>query len=210
MSRYDKKHIRSLQVNCMGLFDKLKRSDPKVKYYEELDGLLRQKNYNKALELQEKYFDNENPKDWYTKGIILEKLQKEKQALACYMKTTQLDSTHSEAWFKLGLSHFSEGDFKAASDAFAKTPIIDKPIHYTKWNPVAEFYYMMSLYMQYLDSHDKLLRHKVSREIAKLRPIIEYNEDSEDKFLAFCSKNFKDIVKNLQPYGKVDFTEQEI
>ena len=198
MSRYDKKHIRLLQVNYMGLFDKLKRSDPKVKYHEELEELLRQKNYNKALELQEKYFDNENPKDWYTKGIILENLQKKKQAVACYLKTTQLDNTHAEAWFKLGLSYFSEGDFKGAADAFAKTPISDTSIHHTKWNPVAEFYYMMSLYMQYLDSHDKLLRHKVSREIAKLRPIIEYNEDSEDKFLAFCSKNFKDIVKNLQ------------
>ncbi len=137
-------------------------------------------------------------------------MQKTKQALDCYSKTTQLDDTHAEAWFKIGLSHFSEGDFKGASEAFAKTPILDKPIHHTKWNPVSEFYYMMSLYMQYLDSHDKLMRHKVSREIAKLRPIIECKEDSEDKFLTFCSKNFKDIVKNLQPYGPVDFTKQEI
>lgn len=211
MLRSDKKHIRLVHIkNYMGLFDKLKRTDPKVKNSEELDELLRQKNYNKALELQERFFDKENPNDWYTKGIILENLQKTKHAIECYSKTIQLDDSYSEAWFKLGLFRFNEGDFKRASEAFAKTPILDKPIHYTKWNPVAGFYYMMSLYMQYLDSHDKLLRHKVSREITKLRPIIEFKEDSEDKFLAFCSKNFKDIVKNLQPYGSVDFTKQEI
>ncbi len=211
MLKHDKRHIRLLQIeNYMGLLDKLKKTQPKKKYSQEIDELLQQKKYSQALELQDSYFDNENPKDWYTKGMILENLQKTKQALACYTKTIQLDDNYAEAWFKLGLSYFSEGNFKGASEAFAKTPILDKPIHYTKWNPVSEFYYMMSLYMQYLDSHDKLLRHKVSREIAKIRSIIEFNEDSEDKFLAFCSKNFKDIVKNLQPYGPVDFTKQEI
>jgi len=209
MLRHNKRH-NILQIeNYMGLFDKLKRSEIKEKL-PSVDELIRQKNYNNALELQDKYFDKEKPRDWYTKGIILENLQKPKQAVEYFSKAAQLDDGFSEAWFKVGLSYFSEGDFKGASEAFAKTPILDKPIHHTKWNPVAEFYYMMSLYMQYLDSHDKLLRHKVSREIAKLRPVIEYTEDSEDKFLAFCSKNFKDIVKNLQPYGVVDFTEQEI
>jgi len=209
MQRHDKKHIRLLQIgNYMGLFDKLKRSESKEQHLS-IDDLIQQKNYKKALELQEEHFDEENPRDWYAKGIILENLQEPKQAATCYSKTTQLDDNFSEAWFKLGLSYFSEGDFKGASEAFAKTPISDKPIHHTRWNPVAEFYYMMSLYMLYLDSHDKLLRHKVSREIAKIRPVIEFNENSEDKFLAFCSKNFKDIVKNLQPYGAVDFAKQE-
>ena len=197
--RYDKKHIQLLQINnYMRLFDKLKRTDPKEKNAKEVEELLQQKNFEEALSVQDIYFDKQSAKDWHTKAIILENLQKTKQALACYSKAVQLDDSYSDAWFKIGLSHFSEGDFKNAADEFAKTTLVDEKTDSGKENLVAKFYYMMSLYMQYLDSHDTVLRHKVSQEISDLRQKIKPDIESEEKFLAFCSKNFKDIVKILE------------
>ena len=207
MLLYDKKDIRLPRIeNYMGLFDRLKRSDPKEKYFEDVSQLFQKNNYEDALSLLDKYFDKENARDWHIKAKILEKLENHKQAIACYSKTIQLDSQYYDAWFKLGLDYFRKGDFKSAADAFSRTSIAENPITTTKWNATAEFYYMMSLYMQYLDSHDRQLRQIISEEITKLRTVIPFNEESEDKFLTFCSKNFKDIVKNLQPEGDVDFT----
>ena len=209
MLRYHKKDIQLLHLDhYMGLFDRLKRTDPKEKSTREVNLLMQQNDYDTALSLLDKYFDEENARDWYIKGKIFEKLKNHKQAIACYSKTIQLDSQYPDIWYKFGLDYFTKGNFKDAADAFAKTPI-QNPINFTKWNAVAEFYYMMSLYMQYLDSHDRQLRQTISKEIAKLRSVIPFNDESEEKFLTFCSKNFKDIVKNLQPEGDVDFTVRQ-
>lgn len=187
----------------MGLLDKLKRKQ--IDKTDQLSQLIQQQKYHEALTVLEGIFDNTKAKDWYTKAQILDKKQEQKKASECYIQATKLDDSLYDAWYKIGKTQFESGHFKSAARSFAKTPIIDKPIDYTEWNGISTFYYMMALYMYYLESHDKEIRQKVSEQIKKLKTIIDFKEDSEEKFLAFCSKNFKDILKILHPNNEVDF-----
>lgn len=187
----------------MGLLDKFKRKQ--IDKTDKLSQLIQQQKYDEALTVLEDSFDNTNAKDWYIKAQILDKKQEQKKALKYYIQATRLDDSLYDAWYKIGKTQFESGHFKSAAISFAKTPIIDKPIDYTEWNGIFTFYYMMALYMHYLESHDKEIRQKVSEQIKKLKTRIDFKEDSEEKFLTFCSKNFKDILKILHPNNEVGF-----
>jgi len=67
---------------------------------------------------------------------------------------------------------------------------------------------MMSLYMDYLDNHDKKIREKISEHIRKLQKVLGLS-DSEEKFLTFCSENFQNIVTKLEPKSEPEKFQSE-
>lgn len=198
----------------MGLLDKFKKrhntSPEKLESTTELAKMFLEKKYDEALVLHEKLFDENSEADWYTRGNILSNLNRRKEALDCYLKAIELKDTYIKAWFRLGQRYFEFENFKEARNAFVKVSSLEQKIGENEWNTLATFYYMMSLYMEYLNTKNEEIRKKIPIEIRKLSEIIDTDKNlTEDGFLDYCVKNFQTILDKLEPKVVAEFRHPE-
>ncbi len=73
-----------------------------------------EKKFKEALNELERYFDERNPADWYTKGNIFTNLKRIKEAIKCYDECLFLDTHYIKAWYRKGWRFFGEGDYEKA------------------------------------------------------------------------------------------------
>lgn len=192
--------------------------NPNQKKFEstiELINLIQEKKYIEALALHEKYFDGNNSADLYTKGNILLNLNRHREALDCYLKAIEIKDTYIKAWFRLGQTYFEFGNFEEARSAFIQVSALERKIGENEWNTLATFYYMMSLYMEYLNTKDEEIKEKLPNEIRKLRDIIDVENGvdicpcTDDEFLDYCKGHFQDIVAKFTPNVVVEFRHKK-
>lgn len=207
------KFEKNKKMNEMGLLDRFKKrgnlSPEKEEASLETLKLIQAKKYDEALVLHEKFFDQDSEADWYSKGNLLTNLNRQKEAIDCYLKAIELKDTYIKAWFRLGQRYFEFQHYTEARNAMVKVSMMEQKIGENEWNTLATFYYMMSLYLEYINTKNEEIKEKIPDQIRKLRKIIAnamptqtkriVQNATDDYFLEFCEKNFQDILNKLEP-----------
>jgi len=101
--------------DCISEYFRPPRSDKTIM---RLLTLFNEKNFKKALEVLESFFDKKCEGDWYSKGNILLNLEKTKEALECYDEALFLDTHYIKAWYRKGHVLLSMGKYMDSAKCF--------------------------------------------------------------------------------------------
>jgi len=190
----------------MGLLDKFKKgnnlSPEKEDTISEILVLVKVKEYEKALELHKKIFDQDHAEDWYSMGNLLENLKKYQKASACYLKAIDMDKNYIKARYRLSQIYFAVGKYELARLGFSKVCTVENNAKDFQWYNASLLYIMLCWHNIYKSSHKGLdqlesLIHVTSKVVdVKL---------AGDEYVRYCFDNFSEILHKLEPKTVAEF-----
>jgi len=190
----------------MGLLDKFKKgnnlSPEKEDVISEIQVLVKVKEYEKALELHKKIFDQDHAEDWYSMGNLLGNLEKYREASACYLKAIDMDENYIKAWYRLSQIYFAAGKYELAKLGFSKVCTVENNAKDFQWYNVSLFYIMLCWYNIYQSSRKGL--EQLENLIHVTNKIVDVAL-AGDEYVKYCLDNFTKILDKLEPKTVAEF-----
>ncbi|GEM_PF-2565894 len=84
----------------------------------ELALTFHKKDFKTALKIHNKIFQKNRPGDWYSRGNILQGLNRTAEALKCYDEALLLDTHYVKAWYRKGWLLLKKNKFEDAMKCF--------------------------------------------------------------------------------------------
>jgi len=190
----------------MGLLDKFKKennlSPEKEDVISEIQVLVKVKEYEKALELHEKIFDQDHAEDWYSKGNLLGNLKKYQKASACYLKAIDMDENYIKAWYRLSQIYFAVGKYELARLGFSKVCTVENNAKDFQWNNASLLYIMLCWYNIYESSRKGL--DQLENLIHVTNKIVDVGLVGSE-YVRYCFDNLSEILHKLEPKTVAEF-----
>jgi len=190
----------------MGLLDKFKKKDKispeKEETILEILPFIHAKEYEKALTLYEKIFDQNHAEDWYSRGNLLGNLEKYREASACYLKAIDMDENYIKAWYRLSQIYFAAGKYELARLGFSKVCTVENVAKDFQWYNASLLYIMLCWYNIYQSSHKGL--DQLENLIQVTNKIVDVDLVG-DKYVQYCLDNFSAILDKLEPKTVAEF-----
>jgi len=190
----------------MGLLDKFKKGDnlspEKEDAISEIQVLIQVKEYEKALELHEKIFDQDHAEDWYSKGNLLGNLEKYQKASACYLKAIDMDENYIKAWYRLSQIYFAVGKYELARLGFSKVCTVENDAKDFQWYNASLLYIMLCWYNTYQSSRKGL--DQLENLIQVTNKIVDVGLVGNE-YVRYCFDNLSEILHKLEPKTVAEF-----
>ena len=190
----------------MGLLDKFKKennlSPEKEDVISEIQVLVKVKEYEKALELHEKIFDQDHAEDWYSKGNLLGNLKKFQKASACYLKAIDMDENYIKAWYRLSQIYFAVGKYELARLGFSKVCTVENNAKDFQWHNASLLYIMLCWYNIYESSRKGL--DQLENLIHVTNKIVDVGLVGSE-YVRYCFENLSEILDKLEPKTVAEF-----
>jgi len=166
--------------------------------------------YNDALKIMNSNFNKNDASHWYSRGNILQNINRNAEALKCYDEALFLDTHYVKAWCRKGNLLFDKKKYKDALRCFSNVNKLDKITKEGKeWSGLALF--MVALCHHNLKQYEKSTR--IFKTLQATFNFIEthYNKDMGfnkiggagnldfKEFHAICLTQWQLIAHNLEP-----------
>ena len=109
-NKKDPLKITPEKVECWKCFTREMNKDERpTKITLEITSLMSKGDYKEALKILNGIFDKNLQTDWYSKGNLLQNLNKRGEALKCYDQALKIDTHYTKAWYRKGWIFWLEG-----------------------------------------------------------------------------------------------------